>query len=211
MLVKAFSYPSIPSLVVVFLNTSFHFFLSIGIYQAIADLVENFGHIFIASKTVVENVLRSQLLHIVCMINELVKEAYIRSDRIVIWGIWTHFIGYNVQELGLREVINDYWGKIQAAIEEVGIERNVSQETRSTRLEMDPGNFKLLGVSKSLVFCLSSMGNRTSHLLLDTTTTFLFSQVAGLGEYFAKGRGDERALRPLPALFLMSTILAIGC
>ena len=115
MVVKALSYPSIHSLVVVFLNTSFHFFISIGRYQAIADLVENLGHIFIALKSVVENVLRSQLLDIVCMINEVLKEAYIRSDRIVIWGIWTHFIGYHVQELGLRGVINSYWGKFQVA------------------------------------------------------------------------------------------------
>ena len=143
MAVKGFSYPSIHSLVVVFLNTSFHISINFGIYQAIADLVENVGHIFIAAKKVVENVLRSQLLDIVCIINEVVKEAYIRSDRIVIWGIWTHFIGYHVQELGLREVINGYWGKFQVA-KEVGFERNVSQETRSTRFEIDPGSLSSL-------------------------------------------------------------------
>ena len=150
MVVKGLSYPSIHSLLVVLLNTIFYIFISIGIYQVIADLVENLGHIVIAAKKVVENVLRSQLLDIVCMINEVVKEAYVRSDRIVIWGIWTHFIGYHVQELGLREVINGYWGKFQVAKEEVGFERNVSQETRSTRFEIDPGSFKLLDVSKRL-------------------------------------------------------------
>ena len=77
----------------VFLNTIFHIFISTGIYQAIADLIEKLGHIFIPAKTIVKNVLRSQLLAIVCMINEVVKEAYIRSDPIVIWGIWTYFIG----------------------------------------------------------------------------------------------------------------------
>ena len=37
---------------------------------------------------------------------------------------------------------------VTVTIEEVGIERNVCQGTRSTRFEMDPGSFKLLDVSK---------------------------------------------------------------
>ena len=144
----SWSYPSIHSLVVVFLNTIFHIFISFGIYQVIADLVEKLGHIFIAAKKVGENVLRSELLDIVCVINDVVKEAHIISDSIVIWATLTHFIGYNVQDLGLREVINDYLGKFQVATEEAGFERNVCQETGSTPFEMDPGSFKLLDVSK---------------------------------------------------------------
>ena len=116
MVVKGFSYPSIHALAVVFLNTRFHTFISFGVYQVIGNLVENLGHIFITAKIVVENVLRSQLLDIVCMINKVVKEEYIRTDDIATWAIWTHFIGYHVQGPGLRGAINDYWGKFQVTV-----------------------------------------------------------------------------------------------
>ena len=49
MVVKALSYPSIHSLVVVFLNIIFHVFIIIQINQAIGDLVENSGRLFIAA------------------------------------------------------------------------------------------------------------------------------------------------------------------
>ena len=87
MVMKGFSYPSFHSHVVVFLNISSHFFISIEIYLVSVDLVESLDRLFITAKTVVENVLRSQLLNIVCMINEVVKEAHIRSDPMVTWAI----------------------------------------------------------------------------------------------------------------------------
>ena len=75
MVMTGFSYPSIHSLVVMFLNIIFHIFINIEIYQAITDLVENLGHLIIAAKTVVENLLRPELLDIVWMINEVIEKA----------------------------------------------------------------------------------------------------------------------------------------
>ena len=66
MFMKCLSYLSIHPLIVVFLNMIFHFFINSKIYQVIGDLIENLGHLFIVVvDIVVENLLRSQFLHIV--------------------------------------------------------------------------------------------------------------------------------------------------
>ena len=66
MFMKCLNYPSIHPLIVVFLNMIFHFFINSRIYHVIGNLIENLCHLFITVvDTVVENLLRSEFLHIV--------------------------------------------------------------------------------------------------------------------------------------------------
>ncbi|KAL4607653.1 hypothetical protein ACB092_09G190700 [Castanea dentata] len=76
-------------------------------------VIEELSHFFIAGKEV------------------FIKEAYVRGDSIVILEIRTHLIGYQVQELRFRCVINSDW-------------RYVSQATIPTWFQMNTNTFKPL-------------------------------------------------------------------